>query len=297
MDNFDEARVATENMFAEEPEVVEEAPAEEVVEETPTEEAPTDNAMIEEATKVAEQATQLAEQQNAELAKAMAEMEQYKARAEQLEKTVAEMSKAKEEEIVEEAMAMPTIDFNELAFADPEIQSKAQQEYANAMTEFVRKGIMDEMSPYIEQAKAGQREKEKNEAMAVLSQVPELQGIDTMLPQLEHIIATNKWLQSDEIPIEDKLINAYAIARGVNAINTPPETKKELTPEELMELYNNNTAFQELVEKKRIESIKGSQQVPPFSASSGAVNVALNIKEKPKTLDEASERTRKMFGA
>ena len=295
MDNFDEARVATENMFAEEPEVVEEAP----VEEAPAEETTTntDNAMIEEATNVAEQATQLAEQQNAELAKAMSENEQLKAQNEQLQRTVTEMSKAKEEEIVEEAMAMPTIDFNELAFADPEIQSKAQQEYANAMTEFVRKGIMDEMSPYIEQAKAGQREKEKNEAIAVLSQVPELQGIDTMLPQLDHIIASNKWLQSDEIPIEDKLINAYAIARGVNAMNTPPETKKELTPEELMELYNNNTAFQELVEKKRIESIKGSQQVPPFSASSGAVNVALNIKEKPKTLDEASERTRKMFGA
>lgn len=292
MDNFDEAKVATEQMF-EAPAEVEEAPTEEVVEETPP---ATNETMLNEATQVAEQATQLAEQQNAELAKAMAEMEQYKARAEQLERTVAEMSKAKEEEIVEEAMAMPTIDFNELAFADPDIQSKAQQDYANAMTEYVRKGIMDEMSPYIEQAKAGQREKEKNEAISVLSQVPELQGIDAMLPQLDHIIATNKWLQSEDMPVEDKLINAYAIARGVNAMNTPPETKKELTPDELMELYDKNPTFQELVEKKRIESLKGSQQVPPFSASSGAVNVALNIKEKPKSWDDASERTRKMFG-
>lgn len=295
MNNFDEAKVATEQMF--------EAPAEEVVEEAPAEEAPveetspnTEEKMLNEATNVAEQATQLAEQQNAELSKAMAEKEQYKARAEQLEKTISEMSQANKEEVVEEAMAMPTIDFNELAFADPEVQSKAQQDYANAMTEFVRKGIMDEMSPYIEQAKAGQREKEKNEAISVLSQVPELQGIDTMLPQLDHIIASNKWLQSEDMPIEDKLISAYAIARGVNAMNTPPETKKELTPDELMELYDKNPTFQELIEKKRIESLKGSQQVPPFSASSGAVNVALNIKEKPKSWDDASERTRKMFG-
>lgn len=295
MNNFDEAKVATEQMF--------EAPAEEVVEEAPAEEAPveetspnTEEKMLNEATNVAEQATQLAEQQNAELSKAMAEKEQYKARAEQLEKTISEMSQANKEEVVEEAMAMPTIDFNELAFADPEVQSKAQQDYANAMTEFVRKGIMDEMSPYIEQAKAGQREKEKNEAISVLSQVPELQGIDTMLPQLDHIIASNKWLQSEDMPIEDKLISAYAIARGVNAMNTPPETKKELTPDELMELYDKNPTFQELVEKKRIESLKGSQQVPPFSASSGAVNVALNIKEKPKSWDDASERTRKLFG-
>lgn len=296
MNNFDEAKVATEQMF--------EAPAEEVVEEASAEEAPveetppnTEETMLNEATNVAEQATQLAEQQNAELTRAMSENEQLRARNEQLEKTISEMSQTNKEEVIEEAMAMPTIDFNELAFADPEVQSKAQTEYANAMTEFVRKGIMDEMSPYIEQAKAGQREKEKNEAISVLSQVPELQGIDTMLPQLDHIIASNKWLQSEDMPIEDKLISAYAIARGVNAMNTPPETKKEPTPEELMDLYDKNPTFQELIEKKRIESLKNSQQVPPFSASSGAVNVALNIKEKPKTLEEASERTRKMFGA
>ena len=98
------------------------------------------------------------------------------------------------------------------------------------------------------------------------------------------------------MPMEEKFINAYAIARGVNAINTPPAEPKELTDDELMELYDKNPTFQELIEKKRIDAIKNSQQVPPFSASSGAVNAALNIQEKPKTFDEASERTRKMFG-
>ena len=295
MDNFDEAKQATEQMFeapAETP--VEEAPP---VEETPTETpVETPEAMLNEATNVAEQATQLAEQQNAQLSQYMSENEQLRAQNEQLQKTISEMSQAKEEEIVEEAMSMPTIDFNELAFADEETQRTAQEQYANAMAEFVRKGVMDEMSPYIEQAKAGQREREKNEAITVLSQIPELNGIDTMLPQIENIIARNKWLQTDEMPMDEKLILAYSIARGVNAINTPVEEKKELTPDELMELYDKNPTFQELVEKKRIESVKGSQQVPPFSASSGAVNVALNIKEKPKTWDEASERTKSLFG-
>ena len=291
MDNFDEAKQATEQMF--------EAPVEEnpPVEETPTETpAETPEAMLNEATNVAEQATQLAEQQNAELSKAMSENEQLKAQNEQLQKTISEMSQANKEEVVEEAMAMPTIDFNELAFADEETQRTAQEQYANAMAEFVRKGVMDEMSPYIEQAKAGQREREKNEAIATLSQIPELNGIDAMLPQIENIIARNKWLQTEDMPMDEKLILAYSIARGVNAINTPVEEKKELTPDELMELYDKNPTFQELVEKKRIESVKGSQQVPPFSASSGAVNVALNIKEKPKTWDDASERTRNLFG-
>lgn len=293
MDNFDEARQATEQMFeapAETP--VEEAPVEAPAEETP----PNNEQMVAEATNVAEQATQLAEQQNAELAKVVAENEQLRQRYTELEKTVSEMSNAREEEIVEEAMAMPTIDFNELAFADADTQSKAQQEYANAMAEFVRKGVMDELSPFVEQAKAGQREKEKSEAIATLSQMPELAGLSDMMPQIEHIIAKNKWLQSDDIPVEEKIINAYILAKGVNSVNTPTEAPKELTDEELMALYDKNPSFQELVEKKRIDSLKGSQQVPPFSASSGAVNVALNIKEKPKSWDEASERTRNLFG-
>ena len=297
MDNFDEAKQATEQMFeapAETP--VEETPAEAPIEEAPSVETRKDE-MLNEATNIAEQATQVAQQQNEQLTQVMGENEKLNTRITELENTIAERSKAKKEEIVEEAMAMPTIDFNELAFADAETQRNAQQNYANAMAEYVRKGVMDEMSPYIEQAKAGQREKEKNEAVSALSQMPELAGIESMLPQIEHIIAKNTWLQSADMPIEEKLINAYVIARGANAMNTPVEEKKELTDDELMELYDKNPTFQELVEKKRIESVKGSQQVPPFSARSGAVNVALNIKEKPKTFEEASERTRKLFGA
>ena len=293
MDNFEEARQATEQMF----EAPAEAPVEAPIEEVPVEETPPNNEqMVAEVTNVAEQATQLAEQQNAELQRIIAENEQLKAQNEQLQKTQAEMSKVREEEIVEEAMAMPTLDFNELAFADEETQRTAQQEYANAMAQFVRKGVMDELSPFVEQAKAGQREKAKNEAIATLSQMPELAGLNDMMPQIEHIIAKNKWLQSDDIPVEEKLINAYILAKGVNSVNTPTEAPKELTDEELMALYDKNPSFQELVEKKRIESLKGSQQVPPMSASSGAVNVALNIKEKPKSWDEASERTRSLFG-
>lgn len=295
MDNFDEARNATEQMF----DTPAEAPVEQPIEEVPAEqpaETPAPEDKLAEATNVAQQVTEMAEQQNAELTKAMSENEQLRQQNEQLQRTIFEMSQARQEEVVEEAMAMPTIDFNELAFADEETQRTAQQDYANKMAEFVRKGVMDEMSPYIEQAKAGQREKEKNEAVSVLSQMPELAGINDMMPQIDHIIASNKWLRNDDIPIEEKIISAYAIARGVNAMNTPVEEKKELTDDELMALYDKNPTFQELIEKKRIESLKDSQQVPPFSASSGAVNVALNIKDKPKSWDDASERTRKMFG-
>lgn len=306
---FDEANKATEEMFEND----EQLPVEEDIQEkhdehdedveTPTEtteqaqEQPTaESTTLDNAVNTAEVAAQVAQEKDMQLQQALQELEALKAQNQQMQGTLEELSKKNEENLIEEAMQMPTLDVNSLAFATEDEVKQAQAEYAKQMAEFVKAGVMKEVSPFVEQAKEGIYQKEKAETLSALSQVPELEGINDMLPQLDKIISNNKWLQSDDMPIDEKYINAYAIARGVNAINTPPEQPKELTSEELMELYDNNPTFQELVEKKRIESIKNSQQVPPFSASSGAINAALNIKEKPKTFEEASERTRRMFG-
>lgn len=306
---FDEANKATEEMFLNdeqlplEEEIPTEEQPEEVVEETPAEtveEQPTqETAVLDDAVNTAEIAAQAAQEKDAQLQQALQEIEALKAQNQQMQGTLEELSKQNEENLIEEAMQMPTLDVNALAFATEEEVAQAQANYAQQMAEFVKAGVMKEVSPFVEQAKEGIYQKEKADAISALSQVPELAGINDMIPQLDKIIANNKWLQSEDMPIEEKFINAYAIARGVNAINTPPvepEPPKELTAEELMELYDKNPTFQELVEKKRIDTIKQSQQVPPFSASSGAVNAALNIKEKPKNWDDASERTRHMFG-
>ena len=305
MPNFDDAIKATEAMFENDEQLpIEEATevAEEPVE-TPTEtveevqEQPTqDNAMLDDAVNTAEIAAQTAQQKDAELQQALQELEALRMQNQQMQGTLEELSKKNEENLIEEAMQPPTLDINGLAFADEATIAQAQAEFAQKMAEYNRQQIMKELAPTLEYAKKGMQEAERTEMLSALSQVPELQGIGDMMPQLEKIIANNRWLQSEDMPMDEKLINAYAIARGVNAINTPVEEPKELTPEELMEHYDKNPTFQELVEKKRLDAIKQSQQVPPFSASSGAVNAALNIKEKPKTFEEASERTRRMFG-
>ena len=305
MPNFDDAIKATEAMFENDEQLpIEEATevAEEPVE-TPTEtveevqEQPTqDNAMLDDAVNTAEIAAQTAQQKDAELQQALQELEALRMQNQQMQGTLEELSKKNEENLIEEAMQPPTLDINGLAFADEATIAQAQAEFAQKMAEYNRQQIMQELAPTLEYAKKGMQEAERTEMLSALSQVPELQGIGDMMPQLEKIIANNRWLQSEDMPMDEKLINAYAIARGVNAINTPVEEPKELTPEELMEHYDKNPTFQELVEKKRLDAIKQSQQVPPFSASSGAVNAALNIKEKPKTFEEASERTRRMFG-
>ena len=310
---FDEASMKTEEMFAD----VQEAPIEGQVgteealsaesgqkepENTPSEEKPPQSdtqTALEEAAQTAEVAAATAAQKDGQLKQAMAEIEALTQQNQQLQGTLDEMSRQNEEKVLEEALMPPTLDINGLAFADEETQRAAMTKYAEDMTAFNKKQLMQELSPVLDFAKRGMQEAEKTEVLEALSQVPELSGLRDMLPQLDRIIQNNKWLASEDMPLDEKYINAYAMARGVNAINNSPkepDKPKEFTTEELFALYNANPALQELVEKQRLSAVKDSQQVPPFSASSGAAGAALNIKEKPKTLEEASMRTMEMFG-
>ena len=317
MPNFDEATRLAEELFAQEqanneemPPVQEEAmpieeemPVEEAIpteEPVPTnEEPPVEDNRTDEALQMAEIAAQTAQEKDNQLQQVLQEIEALKSQNSQLQGAIDEMSRQNEEAIIEEAMMPPELDLNGLAFADEATQKAEMAKFVQAMTDYNREQMRRELAPELEYAKRGMLEAQRAEAIGALSQEPLLAGLQDMMPQIEKIIRNNKWLQSDDMPMEEKYINAYAIARGVNAINTPPpepEPPKELTDDDLMKLYDENPTFQELIEKKRIEAIKNSQQVPPFSASSGAVNAALNIKEKPKTLEEASEATRKMWG-
>lgn len=320
--NFDEASVATQNLFeneqaaSEETETTQEQPtvseeeksndstlgeeAQSLAETTEDNEAQTRqqaNETLEQAAQTAEVAAEAAAQKDSQLQQAMQEIEALREQNRQLQGTVDELSVQNKETILDKALSPPTLDVNALAFADEETVKAAQAKYAADMAEYNRKLFLEEFAPVIEQANEAKLNKEKSEVIEALSNLPELNGIEDMLPQLDKIISNNKALASNEIPLDEKYITAYAIAKGVNSINTPPEKPKELSADDMLKLYNENSAFQELVEKQRLEQIKQSQQVPPFSASSGAVNAALNIKEKPQTLEEASKRTREMFGS
>jgi hypothetical protein len=271
-------------------------------EESPTTEEPTqptrEEAMVMEATQTAEQAAQMAVQREDAYQQAMEQVQALQQRQAELEQTIAQMSQQREEAIVEEMTGPPTFDASSLAFADPTTIAEAQNKYAQELYNYQRGEIMKELQPYLDYARDGMREKERQTSLAELASYPELKGMEDLLPQVEQIIANNKWLAADDMPMREKLINAYAIARGVNDINRPPaEPPAEPTAEELFETYKNNPALQELIEKHRIEELKkDGQQVPPLSASSGAANIALNIPEKPKTFEDASARTREMFG-
>lgn len=292
---FENARMQSEEMFNNQDNYPPENVQQEDNGEVQQEQSENSN-ITNDAISAAQTAANMAEEKDNQLNQVLAELNAVREQNEALSETISQMSQTNEEKIVDEATKMPVLDVASLAFADDEANQNAQSQYAQEMSDFIKSSIMKEMSPFIEQAKEVMYQKEKNKIISALANVPELHGIENMIPQLDNIIKNNKALSSDSVPIDDKYITAYAIARGVDSINTPPKEEKEPTPEELLAYYEKNPAFAELIEKKRLEQVQDSQQVPPFSASSGAVNAALNIKETPKTFEEASERTKHMFG-
>lgn len=245
----------------------------------------------EEAVGTAEEAVRMAQEQNEQLMQALADIESLKQQNQQLQGTIDELSQKNEENIIEDALTPPVLDINGLAFADEAEQRAVMAKYAEEMSAYNKKQLMEEMSPMLEYAKRGMQEAEKAEVLEALSQIPELSGIRDMVPQLDRLIASNKVLSSNEVPVDERYINAYAMARGINAINNPPKAPEP--PKELLELYNKNPEFQQLVEKQRLNAIKNSQQVPLFSASTGAAGATFNIKDKPTTFEEALEASRK----
>lgn len=310
MDNFYDARRATEDMFdgqtvlgedstpqdtsqdtpqeQQEGQVQEEQPQEQVQEQPPQE-----NNAVDEAANVAQAAAQAAAQREQDYQRIMEENEQLRQTNNELQQTITQQSQQREQAVIEDAMQMPMLDVNRLAFEDDATVQKMQQDYANAMQKYVTQQVLKDVEPALQYAKDGMREKEKREMLEAFKGVDELKGINDMLPQLDYIIEHNKWLANDDIPMDEKYLTAYMIANGVNSTNTPPPS--DPTAEELMKYYDSNPEFQQMIEKKRLDDIKQSQQVPAMSASNGAVNAALTIKEKPTTWDDASKRTRDML--
>ena len=229
--------------------------------------------------------------QQRQIQQILEENQQLRHTNEELQKTITQQSDEQEGKI--EEMALPTLDLSNLAFDDAETIAQKQNIYAQQMADYVRRGVMSELAPYLAEAKQGMEHKQQESLLESLEQMPEFKEIRGSLPQINRIMEQNSNLFASDAPYEDKIIAAYAIARGANAINTPPKVAP--TTDELMAMYNANPEFQQMIEKQRIDALKDSQQVPVMSASSGLTNAALNIKEKPQTLDEASERVRALF--
>lgn len=285
-DNFEDARNEAEQMFTPQGELIQEENPTPVQENAPQEQ----NSPVPPEQQIPAEQPTVNNPLDIQIQQIMAENEQLKQANEELQKTITQQSEMQENKI--EERVMPTLDFNALAFDDEETVAQKQAEYARQMAEYVKGDILKEIEPFVSRAKDGIQKDERERVFAMLEAMPDMKDIRSVAPQMDRIIENNKLLFSDDVPADDKYIAAYALAKGANIINNPP---RDPSADELMEYYNKNPEFQQMIEKKRLEDIKNSQQVPPMSASSGAVNAALNIKEKPKTWEEASDRAKELF--
>lgn len=256
--------------------------------------------VADEAIATAQQAAQIAQQKDAEVNQLKQMLEQERQHSQNLEGTLSEMNKQRETEVLAEALVPPQMDFKTIMFEDDEAIAQAQAKYAEDMAEYNRKLLEKEYEPIKEQARRLEEHDILERMKSDLKGREDFEGFDSpeMQNRMRNIIEQNAFLKNSDLPIADKYINAYAIARGADAMYAPkpvPEQPKAPTVDELMAIYANNPDFRAAIEKKRIEELSHGQQVPPLTASSGAGNVALNIKEKPQTLGEARERAKSWF--
>ena len=184
MDNFDDAKQATEDMFDGQEVLGEESTPQDTPQEPQQEgqaqepqvqEQPTqDNNAVDEAANVAQAAAQAAAEREQEYQRIMAENEQLRQTNNELQQTITQQSQQREQAIIEDATQMPMLDVNRLAFEDDATVQQMQQDYANAMQKYVTQQVLKDVEPALQYAKDGMREKEKREMLEAFKGVDEL---------------------------------------------------------------------------------------------------------------------------
>lgn len=201
------------------------------------------------------------------------------------------------QETVEELTnSVPVLNLSDIAFIDEEEVAKRSTEYTRQVMDYAQRNaeanILKKIEPIISKAQQAAELQEQAEVLNVLNTIPELSGISNMGNELSKIINSTRALQNPELSTEEKYITAYTILQGANGVNN---RSKQPTFEEFVEMYDKTPELQNLIEQKRADKLKESQQVPNLSPSNGAGGVALNIPNKPKTFDDVKKLLKGML--
>lgn len=308
LQNFDEGNETDDEVYGEVPEpqpqeqnVVDEQQQEQgqTAENDTVQQPPTDTEPVSpqeqalQAANIAEQAAQVAQQQNTDLSNLQAQVNQLMEENKNLQNAI-DQQNAQQMEHVEDLVA-PTLDFDRMMFEDEQTQREIMQNYQNDLANYQREMILRELKPDLDFARTARIDAEKNAIVDELSALPEFQNMRAMMPQINNVMSSNAALFSDDVPLDERLVTAYAMVNGVNNIRTPKEPKAP-TAEEIVNMLNSNPEAMELLEKQRIAKLNNAKDVPKMSATSGVSNVAATVHEKPKTFEEALMLSRKAFG-
>lgn len=183
---------------------------------------------------------------------------------------------------LEDALEPPTLDIDGMMYDDDATRQRKQSEYNTAMFEYNRKKLMQEIQPMVDSYRQQQRDGEMQASIANLHNLPgvgnRFDDVTADIPQtIKSIPALANMAPNEAVPL------AALIAKGRAATNAQAKT-----PEQTAEEIFANPEVMKLLELKRANQLRANQNIPPMSASQGAMSTApLNVTPKPETVQDA----------
>lgn len=183
---------------------------------------------------------------------------------------------------LEDALEPPTLDIDGMMYDDDATRQRKQSEYNTAMFEYNRKKLMQEIQPMVDSYRQQQRDGEMQASIANLHNLPgvgnRFDDVAADIPQtIRSIPALANMAPNEAVPL------AALIAKGRAATNAQAKT-----PEQTAEEIFANAEVMKLLELKRANQLRENQNIPPMSASQGAMSTApLNVTPKPETVQDA----------
>lgn len=191
---------------------------------------------------------------------------------------------------LEEALEPPTLDINGMMYDDDETRAKKQNEYNAAMLEYQRKMLMKDMQPMVDSYRAQQQSQAVQAAINGLRNTPgvgdKFADVAADIPQTIQSIPALR-----SLPPQEAVSIAALVAKGRAATNAQAKT-----PEQVADEVFGNPEVMKLLELKRTQQYQQNRNIPPMSASQGAMASApINVEAKPETVQEAFDQFSKML--
>lgn len=147
-------------------------------------------------------------------------------------------------------------------------------------------GVMNEYNENVSK-------REWDEAFDSLASDERFADVGDKRTTIEEIIKQNPgWGQDNK---RQDIINAYFIADSLGA-QRKPTFEEQLNDDAVLDKLVNNPEFMKKITARQAKVIKDNNNVPPLSASNGTSNAQPNVYTPPKTVEEADDDLRRMFG-
>lgn len=205
-----------------------------------------------------------------------------------LQQALQQQSQTQEQAIVQQMQSQPatppTIDFNELLYADDDIRAQKQQDWINGMTDFVKQSALKDMEPVLNDYKATKETQEFESAAKQLKGLPDIgDKLGTAIDGAGDVV--NQIPALKQLSPSDALILGALIVKGKEALNAPVEQQK--TPEALAQEVIANPQVMKIIAAHNAEQLKQNAGTPAMAAGKGGVSPApINVQKKPETLEE-----------